>query len=72
MERKIKKDILKTIDEARKNKGIKWLQIYKKLDITKQGFQYHKNNLKKNKITFSVEQINELSEFLGVDKSIFF
>lgn len=72
MKKEFKKNILEIINEARKNKGIKWFQVYEKLDMTKQGFQYHKKNLQKNKISFSVEQINNLSEILGVDKSIFF
>ncbi|RGY66701.1 XRE family transcriptional regulator [Fusobacterium ulcerans] len=72
MKKENQKNILEIINEARKNKGIKWLQVYEKLDMSKQGFQYHKKNLKKNKISFSVEQINGLSEILGVDKSIFF
>ena len=72
MKKENQKNILEIINEARKNKGIKWLQVYEKLDMSKQGFQYHKKNLKKNKISFSVEQINGLSEILGVGKSIFF
>ena len=60
------------LNEARKKKKIKWVQIYKLLDITKQGFNYHKKNLEENNVSFSVEQIKKISDFLKIDKSLFF
>ncbi|MGN0944332.1 XRE family transcriptional regulator [Fusobacterium varium] len=60
------------LNEARKRNKVKWIQIYKILDITKQGFDYHKKNLKENNVRFSVEQIKKLSDFLKIDKSLFF
>ena len=64
MKKENQKNILEIINEARKNKGIKWLQVYEKLDMSKQGFQYHKKNLKKNKISFQLNKLTDYQKFL--------
>jgi hypothetical protein len=67
-----KENKFELIDKVRKEKKIKWVTIYEVLGMSKQGFSYHKKNLKENKISFSIEQIKIISDFLKIDKSVFF
>lgn len=63
---------LKIIEQKKINKEIKFTNIAKHLGITKQCFYQHLTNLRKGKITFSVEQIKLICDFLHEDTSIFF
>lgn len=64
--------ILKIIEERKRNKQIKYSQIAKELNISRQDLNYHLRNLKKHKITFSIEQIKIICKFLKIDIAIFF
>ena len=50
---------------------IKYSNIAKELNISRQDFYYHLKNLKNNKITFNIEQIKIICRLLDIDISIF-
>lgn len=58
--------ILKILEKEKKNKKIKYSEIAKILGISRQDFNYHRNNLKKNKITFNIEQIKLIYKFFWI------
>lgn len=64
--------VLKILEKEKRNKKIKYSEIAKILGISRQDFNYHRNNLKKNKITFNTKQIKLICQILNVDISIFF
>lgn len=64
--------IIKIIENKKKKKQIKYSQLAKELNISRQDLYYHLKNLKNHKITFSIEQIKVICEFLKIDISIFF
>ena len=63
---------LKILEKKKQKKEIKYIEIAKHLGVSKQDFNYHLKNLRKNKNTFSADQIKEISKYLGEDISIFF
>ncbi|MBR8701675.1 hypothetical protein IX317_001654 [Fusobacterium sp. DD29] len=64
--------ILRILEEKKKKKEIKYIDIAVALNITKQCFYWHLKNLKKGRISFSVEQIKKICQFLNEDISNFF
>ena len=62
---------LKILEEKKKNKEIKYIELSKILGITKQCFYWHLKNLKHGKVSFSVVQIQKICTCLGQDTSIF-
>ena len=61
------------VNAKRKEKRVKIEEIAKELGITKQTLYYHIRNIKeKEKNTFSVEQMQKISDILKEDISIFF
>lgn len=58
--------------EAKKKLGIKYTEVYPILGMTKQNFYYHLQNLKGNKVTFSIEQLKIICEKFELDPIIFF
>lgn len=61
------------VNAKRKEKRVKIKEIAKELGITKQTLYYHIRNIKeKEKNTFSVEQMQKISDILKEDISIFF
>lgn len=64
--------IIKIIEDKKNKKQIKYSQLAKELGISRQNLYYHLKNLKNHKISFSIEQIKTICDFLKIDISIFF
>ena len=64
--------ILKILENKKNKNQIKYSNIAKELNISRQDFYYHLKNLKNNKITFNIEQIKIICRLLDIDISIFF
>lgn len=64
--------VLEILEDKKRKKELKYVELAKCLGITKQCFSKHLKKLKKGKISFSALQIQKICKFLNEDVSIFF
>ena len=64
--------VLEILEEKKRKKELKYVELAKYLGITKQCFSKHLKKLRKGKISFSALQIQKICSFLNEDISIFF